>query len=76
MNVTAQGEQSRGQLNGDLLTVEEVAAILKVKKSWVYEHLRSLPHVRLGRYVRFEPQTITEYIRGQRKGYVGPKRYQ
>jgi hypothetical protein len=37
----------------DLLTAEEVAAMLKVKPSWVYERIRArkgekLPHVKLG----------------------------
>ena len=46
----------------ELLTVDEVAALLKVSKSWVYEHTRSrgmprserLPHVKIGKYVRFD----------------------
>ena len=46
----------------ELLTVEEVAALLKVSRSWVYEHTRSrgmpqaerLPHIKIGKYVRFE----------------------
>jgi excisionase family DNA binding protein len=50
----------------DLLTVDEVAAQLKVSKSWVYEHTRSrsvppserLPHVKLGKYVRFDPRRV------------------
>jgi len=58
----------------DLLTVEEVAALLKVKRSWVYERIRArkgekLPHVKLGHYVRFEKGAVEEYIRRQRKAY-------
>jgi excisionase family DNA binding protein len=45
----------------ELLTVDELAALLKVSKSWVYEHTRSprlpraesLPDVKIGKYVRF-----------------------
>ena len=56
----------------DLLTVEEVAALLKVKPSWVYERIRArrgekLPHVKLGHYVRFERAAVEEFVRRQRK---------
>jgi excisionase family DNA binding protein len=59
----------------DLLTVEEVAAMLKVKPSWVYQRIRPrrggaiLPHVKLGHYLRFERQAVEEYVRRQRKSY-------
>ena len=54
----------------ELLTVEEVAAVLKVSPSWVYEHTRSrgtpraerLPHIRIGKYVRFDPRAIREFL--------------
>jgi excisionase family DNA binding protein len=54
----------------ELLTVEEVAALLKVSKSWVYEHTRSravprserLPHVKVGKYVRFEARLIRDFL--------------
>lgn len=57
----------------ELLTVEDVATLLKVSKRWVYEHTRSrgtprperLPHVKIGKYVRFEAQAIRAFI--QRK---------
>ena len=54
----------------ELLTVEEVAALLKVSKSWVYEHTRSrgmprserLPHIKVGKYVRFEIRALRAFI--------------
>ena len=54
----------------ELLTVDDVAALLKVSKSWVYEHTRSrsvrqterLPHVKIGKYVRFDPQLVRAFI--------------
>jgi len=41
-----------------LMTVDQVAGILQVKKSWIYAQTRlagadRLPHTRVGRYVRF-----------------------
>src|SRR5882762_7791959 len=49
-----------------LLTVHEVARLLHVPISWVYERTRrrsndQLPHVKLGKYLRFEEATITEF---------------
>jgi excisionase family DNA binding protein len=49
-----------------LMTVAEVAALLKVSRSWVYEHTRlrgkpcsdRLPHIKLGKYVRFDPHVM------------------
>ena len=54
----------------ELLTADDVAALLKVSKSWVYEHTRSrrtpqtqrLPHVKIGKYVRFDPQLVRGFI--------------
>ena len=62
----------------ELLTAEDVAALLKVKVSWVYDRIRPtsgdrLPHIRLGRYVRFERSAVEDFIRRQRNGYVGPR---
>jgi len=47
-----------------LLTAAEVASILRVPKSWVYEQARSgqLPTVCLGRYRRFREESICEWI--------------
>lgn len=45
------------------LDAEEVAAILHVPKSWVYESARNgrLKSARHGKYVRFREQDIKEY---------------
>ena len=65
-------DNSQLDLN-ELLTVDEVAALLKVSRSWVYEHSRSkqtarsdrLPHIKIGKYVRFEPRAVRAFL--QRK---------
>jgi len=54
----------------ELLTVDDVAALLKVSRSWVYEHTRSrstprserLPHVKIGKYVRFDPRAVRAFL--------------
>jgi excisionase family DNA binding protein len=54
----------------ELLTVDDVAALLKVSKSWVYEHTRlrstprdeRLPHIKIGKYVRFEATAVRAFL--------------
>ncbi len=50
-----------------LLTVEEVADMLQVPKSWIYERTRrrgqeQLPHLKVGKYLRFEECTVREFL--------------
>ena len=47
-----------------LLTVPEVAVILQVKPSTVYTWVREgkIPHIRVGRLIRFRPLQIEEFI--------------
>lgn len=49
-----------------LLTAGEVAALLQVTRSWVYEQTRRnrMPHVRLGRYVRYRRSAVEAWIAG------------
>jgi excisionase family DNA binding protein len=49
-----------------LLTVDEVAEILRVPRSWVYSHQDQLPTVRLGRYVRFRRSEIELFLDQQK----------
>jgi excisionase family DNA binding protein len=47
-----------------LLTVEEVADLLKVRPRWVYDQVerRALPYVKVGRYVRFRVSELEAYL--------------
>jgi len=51
---------------GHLLTAEEAARLLNVKPGQVYRlaELGRLPHVRVGRYLRFPPDLIERLIEG------------
>lgn len=56
-----------------LLTVEEVAELLRVPVSWVYERTRSrtlsrIPGFRLGKYWRFREEDVLTWIEQQRVG--------
>jgi len=56
-----------------LLTVREVAELLRVPVSWVYERTRRrgidrLPHLKVGKYVRFGLSEIEGYLETLRCG--------
>jgi excisionase family DNA binding protein len=48
-----------------LLTASEVAQLLGVRTSWVYEQSRNgdIPTVRLGRYRRYRAEAIATWLR-------------
>jgi excisionase family DNA binding protein len=50
-----------------LLTADDVAQMLQVKRSWVYAAARQgqIPHVRLGRYIRFREEAIERWLAGR-----------
>jgi excisionase family DNA binding protein len=55
-----------------LLTAAEVAEFLHVPVSWVYERTRKrgaarLPHLKLGKYLRFEERAVREFLDRQRR---------
>lgn len=54
----------------DLLTPDEVCALLKVKKSWLYDAVESgeLGAIRLGRQLRFRPSSLSRLLRALEVG--------
>jgi excisionase family DNA binding protein len=50
-----------------LLDAKAIAELLSVPVSWVREHTRSgaIPHVQLGRYVRYDEDDVREWIRSR-----------
>ncbi len=68
---TPPGRSDPPRVRGDasalrLLTAEELAGILNVKKSWIYDEvaLGHLPVLRLGRQLRFRPHDVMRYLEG------------
>jgi excisionase family DNA binding protein len=66
--------ERRTRDEGQLLTVQEVAALLRVPVSWVYgrtrkRSLEGLPGYRLGKYWRFREEEILVWVQRQRGGY-------
>jgi excisionase family DNA binding protein len=53
-----------------LLNASEVAEMLAVPERWVREHTRGglVPHVRLGRYVRYRREAVLEWVSEQEDG--------
>ena len=53
-----------------LLTAGEVASLMRVSTAWVYAETRrnALPHVRLGRYVRFRRSAIERWLDDVQQG--------
>ena len=51
-------------MSDPLLTAEQVADLLNVPKTWVYEHARrgTIPNVSLGAYRRFRRDAILAWI--------------
>jgi hypothetical protein len=52
----------------ELKTVSELAELLKLKPSWVYDHADDLGAFRLGRYLRFSMPRVMERLE---RGNVG-----
>ncbi len=52
-------------MNDKLLAAEDVAELLGVPKSWVYEQSRlgRIPTVELGRYKRYRREAIDEWVK-------------
>ena len=56
-----------------LLKPDAAADMLGVPKSWVMAEARAnrIPHVRLGRYVRFDADELTAWWKGRGQGPRG-----
>jgi excisionase family DNA binding protein len=66
---TSKARSVLGQLSREhaLRGVAWVAAFLNVSKSWVYQATASgtLPCIRVGAAVRFDPEVIKKWVRGE-----------
>ena len=62
--------------NDPLLTAQQVADLLAVPESWVREATRAnrLPHLKLGRYRRYQQHAIEAWLTEQHGGPSGARR--
>ena len=56
----------------NLETVDELAARWRVKKCWLYQRTKetgegSIPRVKMGKYLRFEPEAVDAWLRKQQQ---------
>jgi len=62
----------------ELLTIDEEAMRLKVKKTWLYARTRelgpgSIPVVRVGKYVRFNHADVLAWLQSLQQAATGPQ---
>ena len=71
--------ESRGQapLEEPLLDAAAAAELLSVKPSWVYDAARSgsVPHIRIGRHVRFLRSDLEKWVLTRRVERRGGRRF-
>lgn len=51
-------------LSNKLLTIEELAELLGVPKSWIYRRTcqKEIPFIKLGNYVRFDLEQVEAWL--------------
>jgi excisionase family DNA binding protein len=62
-----------------MMTVEEVAAKLRLSKAWVYDHSNGrrrplLPSTKMGKSVRFRPSDVRAFVEEMSKFAKGSSR--
>ena len=57
------------------LTIDEAASLIRVPKSWLYERTRTntIPHVKLGKYLRFDRNELVAWTRRFRRDGRDPR---
>lgn len=55
-----------------LVDVREMARVIGVPVSWLYERTRlgTIPCIRIGKYVRFDPAEVLAFFRKQKGGSI------
>lgn len=65
------GMPSESSVHNEMATVNQIAEVLQVPPSWVYERTRRrgierIPHFKLGKYLRFSRAEVFEWLERQR----------
>jgi excisionase family DNA binding protein len=58
------GKTTEGFPNDGILTLEETACFLKVKKRMLYDRVQrnNIPHLRVGRLIRFSKSALLDWM--------------
>lgn len=64
-NISENKNSSKG-----FLTVEQLARILNVPESWIYDRTRRggperIPHFKFGKYIRFSEEEVLNYLQSK-----------
>lgn len=61
-------------MTGGLIDAKQAGQLLGVPATWVLDQARHdrIPHVRLGRYVRFDPDALLDWAHGRMRGPIYP----
>jgi len=55
--------------NNPLVDVQEMARILRVPKSWIYQRTqygrKAIPFIKVGKYLRFEPDKVIDFLKNR-----------
>ncbi len=56
----------------NLITVDELASMLQVPKSWIYDRTRDgrIPCIKVGKYIRFDLNEVKSWLEKQQPNYV------
>lgn len=57
-------------MDQELLTIDELAKRLKIRKSWIYSRTRikgpgAVPHLKIGKYLRFCLEEVLAWLKDQ-----------
>jgi excisionase family DNA binding protein len=71
-SVLARAASAGGNSMGRLLSVEEVASLLKVPRKWVYRRVGlrppdGIPYLKVGKYLRFRESDLRDYVERLRR---------
>lgn len=60
----------------EIITIDELAEMWKVPKSWVYSRTRetgpgSIPRLKVGKYLRFDANQVTDWLKRQNEDNWG-----
>jgi excisionase family DNA binding protein len=60
-------QKTNKDYDDEILTLDEAAAFLKVKKRTLYDQVqrRAIPHLRAGKFIRFSRQTLLVWMAEQ-----------
>jgi excisionase family DNA binding protein len=62
MTLSTGREQQGNPRRAPLVGVAEIASYLRVKAGWVYKHKHRLPHMKIGKYLRFDMDEVADAV--------------